>query len=157
MQSNDNEDSLRCFGERVAAIRRALPRQYDRQVNRDLARQRSDDLLLRNLVAVAEQAYADALRELRALPFDRQGITVTDGLSALTPPALRPFDGMVDQLLEYVVHKHRTSCALSNFPAEHKPSPDYIAAVMQAAADAWRAFAVEVNRHMLGFAEATAG
>lgn len=31
--------------------------------------------------------------------------------------------------MHYVITQHRTSCALSNFPDEHKP--DYIAEVIQ--------------------------
>ncbi|MGZ5541986.1 MAG: hypothetical protein ACXWE3_09675 [Methylobacter sp.] len=34
---------------------------------------------------------------------------------------LSALDGFVDDFLLFVVDKHRTSCALSNFPDEHKP------------------------------------
>lgn len=50
----------------------------------------------------------------------------------------------------HAVHRHRTSCALSNFPDEHKPSVDYITEVAQAIGARWHDFAMTVNGYLLG-------
>jgi monoamine oxidase len=49
----------------------------------------------------------------------------------------------------FVVNKHRTSCALSNFPGEHKPDKTYINEVMREIAGLWQNFALDVNTYFL--------
>ncbi|MDD4913616.1 MAG: hypothetical protein PHW13_01090 [Methylococcales bacterium] len=45
--------------------------------------------------------------------------------------------------------KHRTSCALSNFPDEHKPDVAYVNEVLREIASLWQNFAVRVNTYFL--------
>jgi hypothetical protein len=49
----------------------------------------------------------------------------------------------------FVVNKHRTSCALSNFSGEHKPDKTYINEVMREIAGLWQNFALDVNAYFL--------
>jgi len=49
----------------------------------------------------------------------------------------------------FAVEKHRTSCALSNFPEEHKPDREYLHATRREIADLWQNFALDLNRHLL--------
>ncbi|GGB82897.1 hypothetical protein GCM10011352_05900 [Marinobacterium zhoushanense] len=120
----------------IAAWRQRMKRDYDRSVNRDLSKQNSGELMLRNLTGILKQGYD--------LVLVKPGLT---GLRSESDRAavLHAFEGAIDELLEYAVTKHRTSCALSNFPDEHKPSLDYIAKVLQAAATDWDHFTCEVS------------
>ncbi len=149
MHNDENRQSLERFATEVARLRHELPRRYERQINRDLARQQWQELFLRNAVGAVRQTYSEALTALRALPFARQGMVVDKGLSPLTSEALIAFDGLVDEFLQYAVQKHRTSCALSNFPDEHKPSPDYVNEVARAIAGEWREFALQANAYLV--------
>lgn len=149
MQTSENQVSLRQFNEHVAGLRAGAGRQYDRQINRDLARQQWQDLMLRNAVATVRQVYGEALRKLHTLSFERDEVPVSKALSVLTTQALQAFDGFADDFLRTIVEKHRTSCALSNFPDEHKPDRVYLTEVQQAVAAEWREFALQVNGYML--------
>jgi monoamine oxidase len=83
------------------------------------------------------------------LPFDSAASPVNQGLSDLTKQALAAFDEFVDEFLLFVVDKHRTSCALSNFPGEHKPDKTYVNEVMREIAGLWQNFALDVNTYFL--------
>lgn len=135
--------------EHYAAFLEALKadnrRRYDRRIVQDLAAQQSHQMLHRNAVAVMDEAYGVALEELRRLELE-PGAPGTDGLSEAARAVLERFDGFVDDFLEYVVQKHRSSCALSNFPAEHRPSMEYLQRVTDDIALLWARFAHEVNR-----------
>ena len=96
-----------------------------------------------------EQVYDEALAYLKTLPFDSTASRVNQGLSDLSKQALTAFDGFVDEFLLFVVNKHRTSCALSNFPGEHKPDKAYINEVMREIAGLWQSFALNVNTYFL--------
>lgn len=125
-------DSMTAFYDYVSGLKKTMKRQYDRNVNRDLSQQRPQELLLRNVREVLNQVYQQALQRA-----DQNGIAISDGLQA--------FDGIRDELLEYAVQKHRTSCAISNFPDEHKPGADYIAETMTAAGHDWQMFVQSVT------------
>jgi hypothetical protein len=137
--------SLASFAQFVASLRQQIKRQYDRNVNMDLSRQNSQDLLRRNVTSVLNQAYDDALGRLRQLAFTSEGVQEENGFSQVSIQALKAFDGFVEEILQYALQKHRTSCALSNFPDEHRPSEDYIAQVMQETEKDWQAFGLQVN------------
>ena len=141
MTENSNSESLARFEQFVQELKRAMPRQYDRSINRDLSQQQWHDLFIRNVSASLQQAYSEALAQLRQLSFkpDTPGLAIR---------VLQPFDGFVDEFMQYALQKHRTSCALSNFPDEHKPSQDYIATVLSAAYKDWQAFAKQVSAEL---------
>jgi monoamine oxidase len=100
-------------------------------------------------VAVLEQTYDEALAYLKTLPFDSAGASVNRGLSELTKHVLAAFDGFIDEFILFVVDKHRTSCALSNFPDEHKPDKTYLHQVRHDIAGLWQTFALDVNAYLL--------
>ncbi len=126
-----------------------LKKQYDQLLAKDLSRQQWDGCFQRNVLTVLEQTYDQALVELQALPFDGGNNAVDRGLTDLTKQTLASFDGFVDDFLQFVVDKHRTSCALSNFPGEHKPDKAYVNEVMRDIAGLWQKFALNVNAYFL--------
>lgn len=133
------------FHDFVEGQRRAIKRQYDRSVNKDLSQQNSQDLFGRNVSVVLQQVYQQALMELRRLSFPESDLESADGREEFATQLLKPFDGMIEELIQYALQKHRSSCALSNFPAEHNPSPEYLERVIAAASREWSLFAAQVD------------
>lgn len=127
-----------------------LQGQYTRLLAQDLALQQWDGCFERNSLRVLEQFYTETLIDIKNLGFNASESLVNRGLSALTQQVLAVFDGFVDEFLAFVVNKHRTSCALSNFPDEHKPNNAYVNDVRHAIAELWQDFAIQVNAHFLG-------
>lgn len=127
-----------------AHVKNLLPgmkRQYDRAVNRDLSRQQSQGIFKRNMIVVLQQVYQDALELLGQVDFASEG----QGNGAdLIKWVLQAFDSLIDELVQYALHKHRSSCALSNFPDEHNPSLDYIAEVTRAIQEERSTFVAQV-------------
>lgn len=121
---------IAAYEQQIQSWRRALKREYDRAANRDLSRQNSEGLLMRNITQLLAQGYDLALERV-----SDKGLGEAD-----RDALLAPFDGVVDELLAYAVQKHRTSCAFSNFPLEHTPSREYIAEVLQQVEEAWQSF-----------------
>lgn len=87
----------------------ALLRIYTRGVNRDLAKHQLADLFGRNVLAAHDAMFEQAELELNKLGYLHELST------ALVSAALK---------------HNRSSCALSNFPQEHHPSPDYVQNVL---------------------------
>ena len=148
-REQQNIDSLGQFHRYIAEQKPLLKKHYERLLAGDLSRQQWDGCFQRNVVAVLEQAYQEALARLSALPFDSAAASVERGLSELTKQALAAFDGYVDEFLLFVVDRHRTSCALSNFPDEHKPDNTYVNEVRREIAARWQDFALDVNAYFL--------
>ncbi|WP_415880642.1 amine oxidase [Methylomonas sp. TEB] len=126
-----------------------MKKQYDQLLAHDLSHQQWDGCFQRNILIVLEKTYQDALAQLKTLPFDHTGSTVNQGLADITKSVLAVFDGFIDEFLLMVVDKHRTSCALSNFPDEHKPDQVYLSAVRSDIALLWRNFALDINAYFL--------
>ena len=122
MSENINAISLAEFDQYVTELKQIMKRQYDRSINKDLSRQQWQGLFKRNVISALKQVYEDALGRLIQLSFDPEGIEAVKEVAELTALVLQPFDGFVDEFVQYALQKHRTSCALSNFPDEHKPS-----------------------------------
>ncbi|MGZ4955187.1 MAG: amine oxidase [Methylobacter sp.] len=151
MMTNErnNADSISQFCRYIAEQKPVSKKQYEQLLAQDLSRQQWDGCFQRNVLAVLEQTYDEALAFVQTLPFDSAASPVNKGLSDLTKQALGAFDGFVDDFLLFVVDKHRTSCALSNFPDEHKPDKTYVNEVMREIAGLWQNFALTVNTHFL--------
>jgi len=141
---DSNTTNLAGFEQYVTKLKQSIKRNYDRSVNKDLSQQNWQGLFKRNVTAVLQQAYKDALVQLRTVSFVPDG-EMADGISRISVQALKSFDALIDELMQYALQKHRTSCALSNFPDEHKPSQEYIAEVIQEAEQDWRDFVSQVN------------
>ena len=144
-----NAECLARFGAHVAAQRAVAIDRYRQHLQRYLAAQTKEQITQRALLDCMEQAYSEALDQLGALPFDTSGVGVQRGRSDLTPGVLAAFDGFNSALLDAVVQFNRGSCALSNFPDEHKPAQDYMDTIARDLAAAWREFALNVNSVLL--------
>jgi monoamine oxidase len=144
-----NDDAVRQFSVWVDGQRALAPGLYRQGLVQALSAQRTAGLTLSVLLAVMDGVYADALARLEALPFDARGVAVEQGRSALTPRVLAPFDGFSDALLGAALSHNRSSCAMSNFVADHDPDPACLQQIRRELALAWRAFAQTANRVLL--------
>ncbi|MCT2398903.1 flavin monoamine oxidase family protein [Novosphingobium mangrovi (ex Huang et al. 2023)] len=145
-----NAAALASFGEWVEGARAAGFSTYRAALSRSLMRQEREQLTQRALLAAVEEVFARALALLGALSFDGAGASVTKGRSSLLPVVQAPFKLFLDALLADVMEFNATSCALSNFPDEHKPPRDYVNAMMRDVAAAWVEFSQQANLLLLG-------
>ena len=144
-----NTDSLIQFMAFMAERKPAMRARYEQLLAHDLSHQQWDGCFQRNILAVLQQTYDDALGYLQTLTFDTSDTGVHQGLSDLTKQVLAVFDGFVDEFVLFVVDKHRTSCALSNFVDEHKPDRTYVNEVKREIAMLWQEFALNANAYFL--------
>lgn len=145
MSDTPNDPCLARFNEWVVQQRASVFKRYQGHLNQYLASQQREQLTQRALLGAMEQVYSEALDQLDALPFDMAEVAIQKGRSDLTPAVLAPFDGFNKALLDEAVGFNRTSCALSNFPYEHKPDSEYVDTIMRDLAAAWREFALGAN------------
>jgi monoamine oxidase len=154
---SDNAFSLRVFTDWVQQQGRGLFDDYRRRLNASLATQAREQITQRAMLGAAEGLFAEALAKLETLSFDPRGVAVEKGRSALTPLAQRPFGDVLKQLFDDVAVFNGTSCALSNFPDEHKLPKDYQQAIMRDIAAAWAEFSRDLNGLLLGQGAAPKG
>jgi len=144
-----NEDLLRRYGEWVITLRSDALARYRTRLHQSLSTQDVEQLTQRAVLEALESIYADALAQLEGTPLQTPAAPVVDGRSPLTPPVLAHFSGLADELLGEAVKFNNTSCALSNFPYEHKPPRDYLQTIRRDLAAAWRSFALAANDRLL--------
>ena len=144
-----NTDSIAQLNQYIIQRKPVLKKHYEHLLAQDLSRQQWEGCFQRNVLIVLQQFYDDGLVYVKTLPLDSSTSPVNRGLSELTKLALQAFDGFIDEFLMIVVDKHRTFCALSNFPGEHKPDKTYVHAVRHDIAVLWQNFAINVNTHFL--------
>lgn len=149
----NNMNSIAELSQFITQQKPLLEKHYERLLVQDLAQQQWDGCLQRNVLIAVQQFYQDALTQIKTLALDASASPINRGLSDLTKQVLQVFEGFVDEFLLFVVDKHRTSCALSNFPDEHKPDKSYVNEVRRAIALLWQDFAIEVNVHFLASVE----
>lgn len=118
---------------------------YQRYLNQRLADQQRDQLTQLSLLATVDEIYKKALLVLEELPFVTELEIVVNGRSDLTPHLLTPFMGFNETLMNAALEFNGSSCAISNFAHEHKPTDDYIDTIRRDLAAAWREFALNVN------------
>lgn len=147
--SGSNAESVAEFGRWVAGQQAGLPDAYRKHLNRLLASPDKEIVTQRAMVAAMEQVFSEALLRLEHLSFDMRGVEIDRGRSALTPEVLKTFDGVIQYFIDSVVQYNRTSCALSNFPGEDKPSKDYLQAILRDIAAAWKEFCLSVNAYFV--------
>lgn len=147
--NQQNAEQLQQLAHFVVDRKALLKQQYEKHLSADLSRQQWQGCFQRNVLAVLEAFYDDVLRQLQSLPFKIEQYPVENGMSALTRQILATFDGFIDEFLLFVVDRHRTSCALSNFPDEHKPDRDYVNEVKRDIAGLWKQFALNANAYFL--------
>jgi len=146
MQNTDYIAEFSCY---LAELKPVLKQQYEKRLTDDLSRQQWQDCFQRNVIAVLETFYDDAFSQLQSIPFKAHEYQVVNGMSDLTRQVLATFQGFIDEFLLFVVDKHRTSCALSNFPDEHKPGKDYVNEVKRVIAELWKTFALNLNSYFV--------
>jgi monoamine oxidase len=146
------DGALACFAVAVSAHRARAPSYYRQNVTRLLAAQQSQQLTQHALLATVELVYSATLALLDglipALGAAHAGPSVA-GRHALTPTLLAPFEGWNRELLSAALAFNNTSCALSNFPAEHQPDAALQRAIALDLVAAWREFALEVNARLV--------
>jgi monoamine oxidase len=140
-----NANSVTEFAQWVANHQSEVLETYRKHLTKIMASPDKEIVTQRAMVATVEQAFSEALFRLEQLPFDLRAVGVDKGRSALTPEILKGFDGFIQFLIDAVINYNRTSCALSNFPGEDKPSKDYMQAILRDIAAAWREFCLSVN------------
>jgi monoamine oxidase len=143
--SVSNAESIAEFGQLVGGQQGQILEVYRRHLNRLMASPDKEIVTQRAMVATIEQVFSEALLRLELLPFNMGDVAIERGRSSLTPEILKTFDGFIQALLDGVIQYNRTSCALSNFPGEDKPSKDYLQAILRDIAAAWKEFCLSVN------------
>jgi monoamine oxidase len=149
-----NGASLAWFATWVASQRDPAFDDYRQRLNRSLVTQQREQLTQLAVLGATEAVFAAALQVLDALAFDMDNVMVERGRSALTPEVQKPFRDFMQSLLDDAVAFNRTSCALSNFPHEHRPSQDYLQTILRDIAAAWQEFSLAANRLLLAKADA---
>ncbi|MGB1091504.1 MAG: hypothetical protein ACPGYX_05230 [Oceanobacter sp.] len=114
----------------VEALQRQWLRQYDRSINRDLSMQNARQLMLRNLLPALDGLLTDINTRLSS---GEWGDMNREELKRL-------LDGLSEQFLSAVITRHRSSCALSNFPEEHNPQGEYLEQIILATETRWAEF-----------------
>ncbi|QGM97361.1 flavin monoamine oxidase family protein [Methylocystis parvus] len=140
-----NDVALDRFREWAASRRETVFADYRKRLNLALSRGERDQLTQRAMLGAMEAVFAEALAVIDALPFDPSRVAVERGRSELTPQVQAAFDGFIQSFLDAVIEFNRTSCALSNFPSEHRLSKDYVSTTLRDVAAAWREFSLAAN------------
>jgi monoamine oxidase len=144
-----NGASIARFEAWVAAEGNAVFDDYRRRLHAGLAARQHEQLTQRALLGAMEGLFAKALAELETLGFNAIGVSVEHGRSSLTPCVREPFRAIMATALDDVIVYNRASCALSNFPDEHRLSKPYVQVILRDIAAAWREFSLAVNRLLL--------
>jgi monoamine oxidase len=118
---------------------------YRRTMAHALMRQDREQLTQRALLRAVEAVLDEALTVLDTLPFDAREAGIDKGRSSLLPLVQAPFKPFFDDLLDEAFAFNASSCALSNFPDEHKPPRDYKNAILRDIAAAWVEFSQDAN------------
>lgn len=142
------EAALKSFAQWVQGERGSALQRYRARMTDALSQQQSEQLTQRAVLGAIESLYQDALSTLQTLPLPPVAWPVEQGRHALTPQVLAPFMGFADELLAEAMRFNAESCALRNFPFEHKLSGDYVNTIRRDLAAAWQAFAFDANRQL---------
>jgi monoamine oxidase len=145
-----NEASLRRFSAWVERQGQGVFEDYRRRMNASLATQAREQITQRAMLSAAEAFFGQALGKAESLPFDLAGVAVEKGRCALTPLLQQPFSDFLKQFFDDVAAFNSTSCALSNFPDEHRLAKEYQQAIMRDIAAAWAEFSRDLNGLLLG-------
>jgi monoamine oxidase len=144
-----NTSAALAFGKWIDERRAAAFAAYRTALAESLMRQEREQLTQRALLVAVESVFADALIQLDRLSFDVSGASVERGRSNLLPAVQAPFKPFLDGLLEEIFAFNATSCALSNFPDEHRPPRDYRNTMLRDIAAAWIEFSRAANAMLL--------
>lgn len=146
---SDNQTSLQKLKQWVDEQRLLAEQRYRYHLNHMLSRQAQSQVTQRALLGTMEQIYEEALQQIESLPFQTKEVAVEQGRLALTPDVLAAFSGFNRDMMETAMTFNRGSCAISNFPQEQAPDPDYLNVIQRDLSSAWRDFALSVNDVLL--------
>ncbi|HEX5373876.1 MAG TPA: NAD(P)/FAD-dependent oxidoreductase [Aquabacterium sp.] len=118
---------------------------YRQHLTRLLSRQEGDQLTQRALLHAVEQVYTQALSQLAAQDHGMAASADEPAHRAQVQALLNAFTGFSKTLVDEALDFNARSCALSNFPEEHRPSGPYLQAITADLAAAWREFAWSVH------------
>jgi monoamine oxidase len=144
-----NAASLAQFNAWVSKQRDAAFDSYRLRLSRSLASQEKEQITQRAMLGSVEEVWGKALEMLNGLDFDTANVPVEKGRCGLTPEVQKPFRDFIQSLVDDVVAFNRTSCALSNFPAEHHVSKEYMQVIYRDIAAAWQEFSISANRLLM--------
>lgn len=147
--SSDQASAIAAFSAQVQRLRALAGDRYRQQLVRLLSAQQHEQLTQRALLAAADQTYSEALDRLDAFAPWFGSAHTEQGRHALTPVLLKAFDGWNKALLDDALAHNGTSCALSNFPQDHRPDAELLRAITRDLAAAWREFALELNARLV--------
>lgn len=145
----DQASAIAAFSAQVQGLRALAGARYRQHLVRLLSAQQHEQLTQRALLAVADQTYSEALTQLDAFAPWVGSAHTEQGRHALTPVLLKAFDGWNKALLDDALAHNATSCALSNFPQDHRPDAELLRAITRDLAAAWREFALELNARLV--------
>jgi len=118
-----------------------LKREYQRGINKDLTQHQWQGLFERQLLQTLAGLFdfsSELNGKIKPQANDSEAIVINQYLIEQT-------ELYRDILIEYALQFNRSSCALSNFPAEHIPSRDYLNAVLAKIDQRWRIWHAEVT------------
>jgi monoamine oxidase len=145
------------FAEWVAEQREAGLALYEQRITQRLASQQRGQLTQRALLETVEAIFAAALAQLAAIPFATGDVPIEKGRSALTPLVQAPFRSLLSGLIDDAMRYNAASCALSNFPGEHRPSREYMQVILRDIGGAWVEFSKNANALLTGTTTTPAG
>lgn len=154
--SGDQAGAIAAFVEAVQGLRAQASNRYRAQLVRLLSAQQHEQLTQRALLAVVDQTYSEALAQLDAFAPWCGAAHTEQGRHVLTPVLLKAFDGWNKALLDEALAHNGSSCALSNFPQDHRPDAELLRAITRDLAAAWREFALELNERLVAVAREAA-
>lgn len=147
--AGDPATAVAAFSAQVQRLRALAGERYRQQLVRLLSAQQHEQLTQRALLAAADQTYSEALAQLDAFAPWAGSAHTEQGRHVLTPSLLKAFDGWNKALLDEALAHNGTSCALSNFPQDHRPDAELLRAITRDLAAAWREFALELNARLV--------
>ncbi|WP_066257702.1 flavin monoamine oxidase family protein [Hydrogenophaga flava] len=148
-QTSDPTSAVAEFSSGVQRLRALAGGRYRQQLVRLLSAQQNEQLTQRALLAAADQTYSEALAQLDAFAPWAGSAHTKQGRHSLTPALLKAFDGWNKALLDDALAHNATSCALSNFPQDHRPDTELLRTITRDLAAAWREFALELNARLV--------
>jgi monoamine oxidase len=148
-ESTLNTASLAEFSAWAASQQEAAFLYYKQRLHYAMSNQQPDQLTQRAMLDAVELVFRRALAKLDELPFETPETPVERDRSALTPKVQAAFDGFIPELFNAVVEFNRKSCALSNFPDEHRLSKEYTEIIFLDIAAVWQEFLLRANNIFL--------
>lgn len=145
-----NGASLAAFAAWVTGQSEAAFDDYRARLVRSLSAREREQLTQWAALGAMEDLFRRALARLEAAPLDLAAVPVETGRSVLMDAVQAPFGELLRRFMDDVAAFNRTSCALSNFPDEHRLSKAYEQAILRDIAAAWREFLLAANRSLVG-------